>query len=184
MAIGDSQTETYGAGEIGAQGRDWRLDERVEKNSAIIFSRSLFYTLSTMSFASVSGSSIGQHLILPFSGNSSGIAMGAQQEVISLPIDKGVWIFNATFRVSTSNLSPAGSTLSADASVTFGSSVLARHHIDNQLSDDVNLVGVVFSDGTQDLTLTVSAFIVGAETATSWGYSDGKIDLVRLTQTY
>jgi len=103
---------------------------------------------------------------------------------VSLPIDKGVWIFNATFRVSTSNLSPVGSTLSADASVSFGGSVLAKHHIDNQLSDDVNLVGVVFSDGTQDLTLTVSAFNVGAETATSWGYSDGKIDLVRLTQTY
>jgi len=93
-----------------------------------------------MSFASVSGSSIGQHLILPFSGNNSGIAMGAQQEVISLPIDKGVWIFNATFSVSTSNLSPVGSTLSAQASVTFGTTILAKHHIDNQLSDDVNLV--------------------------------------------
>jgi hypothetical protein len=110
--------------------------------------------------------------------------MGAQQEVISLPIDKGVWIFNATFSVTTSTLSPAGSTFSGDASVTFGTTVLAKHHIDNQLSDDVNLVGVVFSDGTQDLSLTVTAFTVGSENATSWGYSDGKIDLVRLTQNF
>jgi hypothetical protein len=137
-----------------------------------------------MSFASVSGSSIGQHLILPFSGNNSGIAMGTPEVVVSQAVDKGAWIFSVNFSIFTSNFSPANSTLSAQAVVTYGSTVLAKHHIDNQLHDDICLTGMVFSDGDQNLTLTITALNAPGETAISWGFGDGKIDLVRLTQSY
>lgn len=136
-----------------------------------------------MSFASVTGSCIGQRSTIPFTAVDDGsLAMGQTVAVITTTPPLGTYVFTASFSVFSGSVLHQEMALEASCKVTYDDVIIAKHRVDGQYYDDVCLTGILFSDGIKTLTLKIKCENAEpGESATAWGYTDGTLDFIRIT---
>jgi hypothetical protein len=138
-----------------------------------------------MSFASVQGNSIGKQLNFFFSGDDTGIAVGTPKVVLSdVVISPGAYVFCLNFSIYTGTQFSQFNKMCAKIVMLYGESVIAQQRMDGQEYEDVCISGLFFSDGTKSLELIIEGLDAQHdETASVWGYTDGNISMVRLTDS-
>jgi len=136
-----------------------------------------------MSFASVTGSSIGARSSYPFTGITDGsLQMGQQVALVDFLPSQGTYVFSTSFSIFSGSAVSHANTLQASCVVTYNGVTIAKYKIDNQANDDICMTGILFSDGQSELKLTITAADANpGESATAWGYSSGVMDFIRIT---
>ena len=133
-----------------------------------------------MSYASVQGNSLGGHSTYMIPGNSQGVDLGSLEEVFDDFVGEGTFVFSLRADIFASNATQ--NYISGEVIVYDGSSVVAKQSFTEVRREDVCIAGLLFSDGETKMSVTFTAYNYdSAASAVSWGWTDGKIDLVRIS---
>lgn len=133
-----------------------------------------------MSFAQVEGIALGGHTQSSFPGNSTGIAIGTTATLLSTTVIEGTHVFSLNTSVFTSNLSQ--NKMDGECLVTFGGYNIGKFSFHSIQTEDICISGLIFSDGTSTLSVTISSKDSNAlASAVSWGYNSGTVDFVRIS---
>ena len=135
-----------------------------------------------MSFASIQGVNIGQSIKSGFAGNNDGITIGTDILAYNTVLAEGSYVFTTNFSVYSQRFQNNDTLMTCKVVVRYGGVLVAQQKVENQEEEEVSLTGVVFSNGIDELTIDIIGLrTTTLELAQLWGYSDGVINMVRIT---
>ena len=135
-----------------------------------------------MSFASVTGSSIGQRSTFYFNGIDEGLNMGVSVTPLTIVPTQGTYIFSTSFGVYSGSAIDQEHSLQATTTVLYKGQIIGIFRINHQVKEAVCMTGLLFSDGVSNLEIIVNT--KNAEeggSSSAWGFADGTLDLIRIT---
>lgn len=135
-----------------------------------------------MSFASVTGSSIGQRSTYSFQGIDEGLNMGVSVTPLTIVPTQGTYIFSTSFGVYSGSAIDHEHSLQATTTVLYKGQIIGIFRINHQINEAVCITGLLFSDGVSNLEIVVhTENAEEGENAAAWGFTDGSLDLIRIT---
>jgi len=135
-----------------------------------------------MSFASVTGSSIGQRSTYYFNGMDEGLNMGVSVTPLTIVPTQGTYIFSTSFGVYSGSAIDHEHSLQATTTVLYKGQTIGIFRINHQINEAVCMTGLLFSDGVSNLEIVVNTKNAEeGESASAWGFTEGSLDLIRIT---